>query len=215
MIGIMKKDLRHYALNLFILGIGLPAYFSLTYGRMDSAAVYLMVGYLYLVTLAAMLAAELNESRYRGYELLAVLPLRARTIVAGKFLPILLATAAYSALVWAWFSYIETDPGYIAIARRWLLLNASISIIVAGTSYLGAFRFGFDRWVWAHMILMVVSFTMPIVLNESAERGLLTGGTPLGRFITGIDTWAISAVALALYAAIWYAASQVKEGKDA
>ncbi|MDD3643561.1 MAG: ABC-2 transporter permease [Candidatus Krumholzibacteria bacterium] len=214
MIGLMIKDLRHYAITLLVLGAGMPLYFSLAHGTIDSTAVYLIVGYLYLLTLAAIFAAELNESRYRGYEVLAALPVRPRSVVAGKFMLVLLTATAYTAVMWAFFARIGADTGAVDVARRWLLLNASASILVAGCSYLGAFRFGFDRWVWGHIFLMVISFAIPIALNESVEREILSGGTPLGRFIAGIDPLALCVVALGLFAGLWYAAAIVREGRD-
>jgi hypothetical protein len=214
MIGVMMNDMRHYVINLLVLGVGLPLYFSMTHGQMDSTVVYLMVGYLYFLTLMAMFAAELSESRYRGYEVLSALPVRGRSIVAGKFMLIVMAAVAYAALVWFYFAQIGADPGSVAVARRWLLLNASFSILVAGASYLGSFRFGFDRWVWAHIFLVTIFIVAPIALNESAERGLLTGRTHLARFITRVDPTAICAVALLIFAALWYATSLVKERRD-
>jgi len=214
MIGIMIKDMRSYAINLIVLGVGLPSYFILVHGRMDPGVIYLMVGYLYLLTLAAMLAAELNESRHRGYEILAVLPVRVRSVVAGKFMLIVLSAAVYTAAMWACFAYAGTEPGAVAMARRLLLINAGLSILVTGGSYLGAFRFGFDRWIWAHYVLMILSFAAPIALNESVERGKLSGATSLGRFVSGIDPVWVCLVSLGIFIALWYAAAAVKEGKD-
>ncbi len=170
MTGIIRKDMLYYLGNLALLPLML-LYWYATRTSLDTTVVFMSSGWLFIVVLGAIIGIEVNESRNRGYDILASLPIRPAEIAAAKLLPVLAMTGLYSATVYFMFAGFESDPSFLAMARKWLLFNSAAAVCTAGLIYWFVFRFGLEKAVYLQGALLMVALLAPIAMNELVIRG--------------------------------------------
>jgi hypothetical protein len=200
MLGIMKKDWLFYLGYLLMLPMQL-LYWHTTRKHLDTTVVFMVTGWLYIVILGSMLGVEMNEMKNRGYLFLAALPVRAREIVGGKLIPILVLTVTYVLVTYFTLSGLEAQPEHLALSRKWLILNGALALGMAGVIYWIIFRFGFEKAVYLQAILFALAFVAPIALNELVIRGHINEASEIVRLAESVSNGVIILAGIVIFIA--------------
>jgi hypothetical protein len=198
MFWIVKKDWAFYLGYLLMLPAML-VYWHATRDRLDTTAVFLTTGWIYVVTLGAILGVEVNESKNRGYSFLATLPLSAAEIVGAKFAAIFVVDVIYLSGAYLVFTGVDVKSGFLSISREWLVLNSAISLTACGAVYWSIFRYGFERAVYLLGAMFALSFIVPIGLNEMAIRGYIGSSSTVFRASGALGAGSLLAAAAIAY----------------
>jgi hypothetical protein len=211
MFGIIKKDLVFTAGYLLFLP-PMMLYWILTRDSLDTTALFMMSAWIFIITLGSMLAVEMNELKSRGYVLLAVLPVGAGEIAAGKLIPAAAQVVVYTSVIYLSFGIFEADPGWTAFARGWLIFNSAVALSVTSFIYWVTARFGFGKASIALGILLAVSFVSPIAFNEMMIRGYIGRSSGIFRMAGGGANIAAAACSTAIFIVMFFLSVRALRG---
>jgi hypothetical protein len=203
MLGIIRKDLIYTAGYMMMLPAML-LYFFATRSALDTNAVFMMTGYIYLVVLGSILITESNEMKNRGYAFLAAIPVTAGEIAAGKLLPIFLQVLLYSSIVHFSFEGFDVSPYWLVMAKKWLLLNALVAMVLSSFIYWLVFRLGFEKAVWLHGALLGIGILSPIAVNETLVRGHIDENFILFRIAEAMNPLLVLAAGAVIFYLAWH-----------
>jgi hypothetical protein len=207
----MKKDLIYTLGYLLLLPVMLLYWFA-TRDRLDTTAIFLMTGWMYILVIGSVMSVEMNEMKNGGYRFLATLPLCPREIAGGKFLPVLLHAALYSIVAYIAFSSLGARHAWLGFARSWLLANTALVLALAGLIYWVLFRFGFMQAMYMMAAAFILAFPLPIVLNELLIRGHIAESSSIFRLAGATGGGSMIAAGLAVFLAFYYLSVRALEG---
>jgi hypothetical protein len=210
MLGIIKKDWYYYIGYLALIPLQL-LYWYTTRMQLDTTVVFMTSGWMYILVLGSVFGVEMNEMKNRGYFFLATVPVSAREIVGGKLLAVFSMTVLYVIVTYFSFAGLEVQPHYLALSRKWLLLNSAVALAIAGLIYLTIFRFGFEKAVYLQGLLFLLAFLAPILLNELVIRDHLTEASGLYRIFSSMNNGAIITAGVALFLIFWFVSVRTLE----
>lgn len=165
--GLMKKDLPLTALQSTVMLAMLYAYWFAAYRPINTVMTIVTGGYVFALITNLILFNESQEDKYHGYEFMKSLPISIRELVMAKFMLPLLLTGFLVLFNGIALSYLPGDAESLASARVYVLVAGMLGLLSVGLGYVGAFAFGFTIYIRiAHVILMVLVFSLPIVLME-------------------------------------------------
>jgi len=156
---IINKNWKFFGVYLFILSLvvtGMKLYF----GR-ELHTLFVIIGgvLILLLVFGAIFLNEQYEEKHKGYDLLAILPLTTREIVAAKFLLVLLANAIFTGFLVLIFSFSDARTEELLAARSYILLCGCCSLVLAGILYIGILGLGYTKF-----LVVVLTFTTALGL---------------------------------------------------
>lgn len=213
MFGIMKKDWFSYIGILLALPF-LMLYWHMARMQLDSNVVFMMTGWIYIVTFITMFGVETNEMKNRGYSFLATLPLSPREIVGAKFISILVTISIYVTVAYFTFDNLEISPALIALSRKLLLFNATFALLLTGTMYWFIFRFGFEKMIILKVVIflaLLLGALTAIALEELFTREHLIESSAVLRIAGSAGNGSILAVGAAVYLICYFVSVRTYE----
>ncbi len=214
MFRLTLKNSGFYALFLALFIPGLFWYWNSTRTAIDATMVTVQISMMITGAFLAILNCELAEEKNKGYRFLETLPLTAREIVMSKFLPLPLYLVIFSVFSWWFFSRVGSDAGSADLAHRILAVSASACLPAGAAVYLGFFRFGFDRFYKVLVLLLVLSYLSPIVVDELLIPAGASFPSSVPDALSGRGVLVAVFFSLAAWCAMMPAAIALKKGKD-
>ena len=211
--GIIKKDWYFYIGYLAMIPLQL-LYYQTTRMRLDTTVVFMMTGWMYIVVIGSVLGVEMNEMKNRGYFFLATLPVSAKEIVAAKLTSVFALLVIYVSVTWFSFAWLEVPAEYLALSRKWLLMNSAAAMVMTGCIYWSIFRFGFGKAVYFQAGLFMMAFLAPIIFNELVIRGNLTESSPVYRAASSIGNGSIVLAGIVLFLLMWFVSVRTLESRE-
>lgn len=177
MIGIMKMHLRYYLFYppLFLAWI---TYYWLTTRDILHINIAIMNSiFIYFVSLVPASIVETKDETNHGYAFLETLPVTVREIVSAKFLLVFLCVAVLVLYNFVLFAFFESTPETLNACRSVVLVNASLSLVLAGIMFLVIFRFGATVFlVLAGVVLLLFNLLGLVAFKTfNSGRDLLSG----------------------------------------
>lgn len=155
----MKKNWKFFGLYLFTLFLVVTG-LKLILGR-DLHTLFLLISgiLIFLLVFGAIFVNEQYEEKHKGYGFLAILPLKAKEIVAAKFLLVLLADMLFTGFLVFIFSISRAKAEELAAARSYILLCGCICLVLAAVMYIGILGLGYTKF-----LVVVLTFTTALGL---------------------------------------------------
>lgn len=153
MIGILKKNAGFYLMyGIFFLAMSVVMWLS-SFDRLRTPVAVINSFYIFFVVVVPALSAEALEEKYRGYPFLMTLPLKLETIVRTKMALPIVMVGIFTVFNLILFSrFFESTPDVLADCIKIILLNASISIMLAGGVFFLMYRYN------VRMLMMFLVF---------------------------------------------------------
>ena len=215
MLGIMKKDWFFY-IGIFLVLPFTMLYLHMTNMQFDTGVVFLISGWLYIVTFSVMFGVEVNEMKNRGYSFLATLPLSPREIVGAKFISILVTISIYVVAAYFTFGNLGITPALLAPSRKLLLFNAAFVLMLTGTVYWFIFKFGFEKAVILKVVIslaLLLGGVISVVLGELSTREHLIESSAVLRIAGSAGDGLILAVGTAVYLVCYFVSVRTYENE--
>jgi hypothetical protein len=188
MLGILRKDSGIFALASLVVFPIILLIESATVTELRPALVMTNIILAWLVVFVPLNITEMEEEHSNGYVLLGSLPVRAREIVAGKFLLYLAAIAACTAVQLALLEVVHVAPALLVLAHTAVLLTSSASLLFGGIAYATIFCFGFARLMQALPLVIVASgVAAPILFAKPAARELVREAAGVLLRLSGLE----------------------------
>ncbi len=173
MLGIIKKDLFPFAINLIIIFPVLTMYVIYTGGVFNATVIIIMNILLYLLVLGPVLIIELGEEKNKGYDFLGQLPLKAFDVVAAKFLIPLAAAAVITVYYYLLFSWLSDSSTSLALEKRSVIICGTICLLTVGFTYIGTFAFGYMKFVRFGLVaLLSLNVIFTIIFQRFTQSRL-------------------------------------------
>jgi len=199
--GILHKDCLLVALASLVAFPAVLLIESATSTELRPAWVATNMILTWLVAFVPPIVTEIEEEHANGYALLGSLPVRAREIVAAKFLLFLAAVATCTAAQFVFLATVEAAPALLAVAHSVILLTAAGCLLAGGIFYAAVFSFGCARPLTVSLVVCTAScVAATILLSRPAARELLRKAVGLLLQLSGVN---VVVGGLALYALLF------------
>lgn len=201
MLGILRKDCLLFALATLVVFPVVLLIESLTSTELRVASVVTNMVLTWLLVFVPLIVTEIEEEHSNGYTWLGSLPVRAREIVAARFLLFLAATAACTAAQFVFLAEMQAAPALLAAAHSVILLTGAACLLVGGIFYVAIFSFGCAQPLTASLVVCTASSVAATILfSKPAARELLRKTAGLLLQLSGLN---VVLGGLALYALLF------------
>jgi len=122
-------------------------YWFLERRPLDPFIIGLQLFWMWILISGAISTTEQREAKSDAYKFLQTLPLKDIEIVSAKYIIILGIVALIFIYNQVLFSFFESGPLLISLARVLIILHSIICLLLAGFIYIGVYKFGFHKMV--------------------------------------------------------------------
>jgi len=208
---IFKKNSPYFLIYLAAL-IMLATLLRLMAGKNPSVPLILISGFLiFMVVFGSVFANEQYEEKNKGYSFLAILPVKTSSIVASKFLLVLLADIFLAGFLVFLLSFTSATGDQFTLIRSYFFMMAAICLFLAAIIYIGIFLFSYTKFALGFLVFTSVLGVLPIVILRGNRDNLDFKIEALLDFLTNINWFQYIPIILAAYFALMLIAVQVKK----
>lgn len=201
MLGILRKDCLLFALATLLAFPVVLLIEGVASTELRPALVATNIVLMWLAAFVPPIVTEIEEEHANGYALLGPLPVRAREIVAAKFLLFLAAIATCTAAQFVFLAAVDAAPALLAVAHSITLLTGAACLLFGGIFYAAIFSFGCARSLTVSLVVCTASCVAATILASSpAARELLRGAAGFLLQLSGVN---VVLGGLALYALLF------------
>ena len=199
--GILRKDCLLFALAALVAFPAVLLIEGVASTELRPALVATNMVLMWLVAFVPPIVTEIEEEHANGYVLLGSLPVRAREIVAAKFLLFLAVIATCTIAQFVFLAAVEAAPALLAVARSAVLLTGAACLLLGGIFYAAIFSFGCARLLTVSLALCTGSCVAATILfSRPAARELLRKAAGFFLQLSGVN---VVLGGLALYALLF------------
>lgn len=199
MLGILRKDCLLFALAALVAFPAVLLIEGVASTELRPALVATNMVLMWLVAFVPPIVTEIEEEHANGYALLGSLPVRAREIVAAKFLLFLAAIAICTAAQFVYLAAVRATPALLEVAHSVILLTGAACLLFGGIFYAAIFSFGCARVLTGSLAVCTASCVAATV-SQPAARELFRKAAGFLLQLSGLD---VVLGGLALYALLF------------
>lgn len=175
-------------------------YWFLERRPLDPFILGLQLFWMWILISGAISNTEQREAKNDAYKFLQTLPLNDHEIVAAKYsviLGIVVTIFIYNQVL---FTFFESGPLLMKLARILTTLQAVICLILAGFLYIGVYKFGFHKMVKVFWGVAIGAAALMITSLEVIMPGIKDHLQVIAQFLVSVHwtIWLVSAL-LGLY----------------
>jgi hypothetical protein len=122
---------------------------------------------LFILSFGALLISEQYEEKYKGYSILAMLPVSDLDIVAAKLLLPFISGAGMTLFLLFLFGTYTLAPQDAVLVRSFFVLMGGASLLIVGLMYMGIFGFGYTKFVMVVLTLITALGMVPMLIMKS------------------------------------------------
>lgn len=151
------------------------------------------------IILGAMWVHEQIETKSNSYAFLRILPLKNKQIVGAKFALILLSVILFVVYQTGVVALLVRNAEYSRTAWRYNISVGNLCLLLAGTFYMGIYRFGFAKIGKVILGAWLLLFLSPVLVREIVMRRSQIDEKTLIAQINSYNWWLVTAVVLLIY----------------